>query len=343
MATVERAIPVGGAALNFKVVGGVTAPLNPAENTVWVNTADEITGWVFAGKDPSAETVLVLTEASADAYLNASGTQAYHSNFTLTDYVELPAGTAKVTTNNTTDTSDFYHAFYDADKALISTVQRSAGEVSYDVPAGAVYMRLSLYDGDAREVAATIMPEEGLVWIQENKASAVQFNALKKNSIEVSPSGASQCISGAWVSKDVVVFQDGAWVSLMHAFLYGANQFEGLTGGWESNGTLSDAGVYLKASNSSSWTHYAYTKNAVDLTDVNSLIFDIVTLNNYSSTWVRCTVTATANDKSSYLARLVPTKKGVQTLDVSGISGKVFINIQAGNTSSVTVHSVTWE
>lgn len=49
----------GIAGLNFKVVGGTTQPTNPRENTIWVNTSDDITGWVFAPKAPTASEGLV--------------------------------------------------------------------------------------------------------------------------------------------------------------------------------------------------------------------------------------------------------------------------------------------
>lgn len=37
----------GGAGLNFKIVGGTAQPASPKENTIWVNTDLEITGWGF--------------------------------------------------------------------------------------------------------------------------------------------------------------------------------------------------------------------------------------------------------------------------------------------------------
>ena len=42
----------GGSPLNFKVVGGTTAPANPKENTIWVNTEREITYTLFMPFDP---------------------------------------------------------------------------------------------------------------------------------------------------------------------------------------------------------------------------------------------------------------------------------------------------
>lgn len=44
----------GGVELNFKVVGGETEPENPAENTIWVNTPNEITSWIFSAEEPES-------------------------------------------------------------------------------------------------------------------------------------------------------------------------------------------------------------------------------------------------------------------------------------------------
>lgn len=38
--------------LNFEVVGGTVQPENPKENTIWVNTDREITGWIFSTTEP---------------------------------------------------------------------------------------------------------------------------------------------------------------------------------------------------------------------------------------------------------------------------------------------------
>lgn len=41
-----------GAEMNFEVVGGTTQPGSPKENTIWVNTDQEITGWSFSVEEP---------------------------------------------------------------------------------------------------------------------------------------------------------------------------------------------------------------------------------------------------------------------------------------------------
>ncbi len=43
--------------LDFEVVGGTTKPVNPKENTIWVNTDAEITKWVFSSTKPYKKSI----------------------------------------------------------------------------------------------------------------------------------------------------------------------------------------------------------------------------------------------------------------------------------------------
>jgi hypothetical protein len=45
-----------GADLNFEVVGGMIQPSDPKENTIWVNTPNEITEWSFSPTEPTEPT-----------------------------------------------------------------------------------------------------------------------------------------------------------------------------------------------------------------------------------------------------------------------------------------------
>lgn len=58
-----------GAALNFEVVGSTEQPENPAENTIWVNTDTEITGWTFSRNQPSdpSEGMVWIVNGVSDA------------------------------------------------------------------------------------------------------------------------------------------------------------------------------------------------------------------------------------------------------------------------------------
>ena len=64
----------GGASLNFKVVGGTTEPANPSENTIWIDTDTEVTGYVFSATEPAAPVegmVWISTGTSSPVEFNA--------------------------------------------------------------------------------------------------------------------------------------------------------------------------------------------------------------------------------------------------------------------------------
>ena len=64
----------GGGGLNFKVVGGLTQPANPAENTIWVATDTPISGYAFSATEPSEPSeglVWFLVKISSTVEFNA--------------------------------------------------------------------------------------------------------------------------------------------------------------------------------------------------------------------------------------------------------------------------------
>lgn len=64
----------GFSSLNFEVVGGTTQPSNPKENTIWVNTDQEITGWSFSAaepENPDTGMVWIITDNNGIVKFNA--------------------------------------------------------------------------------------------------------------------------------------------------------------------------------------------------------------------------------------------------------------------------------
>lgn len=60
--------------LNFSVVGGTSQPSDPKENTIWVNTNEEITGWIFSATEPEAPEdglVWIVTGQASTVAFNA--------------------------------------------------------------------------------------------------------------------------------------------------------------------------------------------------------------------------------------------------------------------------------
>lgn len=169
----------GGVDLNFEVVGGETEPTNPTENTIWVNTPNEITGWGFSPDEPTA-------------------------------------------------------------------------------------------------------PESGMVWFATSENSVIKFNALKEDSIIVTPSNARQYISGSWSNINVVkIYQNGEWVDWWDGTLYNAgDMYTNITGGWEmgypftnyqNGGTGSFQPGYITLTNVSMSSYGIYTKKSIDLTNHSAL------------------------------------------------------------------------
>lgn len=52
----------------------------------------------------------------------------------------------------------------------------------------------------------------GMVWIYVGTSSVVEFNALKKNRLNVYPISAKQYISGKFTDKTAKTYQNGAWM-----------------------------------------------------------------------------------------------------------------------------------
>ena len=153
----------GSGGLNFQVIGGTTAPSNPKENMIWVNTSTKITSYIF------------------------SATQ--------------PTGSA------------------------------------------------------------------GMVWISTGTSSTVEFNALKKNGIQVYPISAKQYIGGAWVDKTAKSYQDGEWVDLVKTIPMTADVWEPAEVYDDStalSGKFSD-GVYTVTMNSKKQSGSIATKEKITI------------------------------------------------------------------------------
>ena len=333
----------GGARLNFRVVGGTTAPDNPNENTIWVNTDVKITGWYFDVIDPSIVTVHCPLGISG-AYLNSSGSQTSSSSWLITEYTKIPENTKSIkTVFSASSSTGRYHAFYDAEKNRISTVARKNNTNSYTVPEGAVYIRMTVHTDDKMDFVATFEIDNGMVWITTGSASPVAFNALKKNGIQVYPVSAKQYVSGAWVTKEAMVYQGGKWNEWVRYLFYAGDTCEEITGGWHIVGD-SDANVQKNIDNHyialrgvpGADTYVCYsTVNKIDLTNASKIILndDIVVAHDQEDGGSETYLIATKNLPSepymqqgdSASVRLVDSS----TLDVSKLSGSYYVALSS--------------
>lgn len=70
------------------------------------------------------------------------------------------------------------------------------------------------FDMDQPEAA-----EEGAVWIRTGTSSATEFNAFKKNGVQVYPLYAMQLIDGVWENIHAEIYQGEKWNKWVYAYL----------------------------------------------------------------------------------------------------------------------------
>lgn len=128
-------------------------------------------------------------------------------------------------------------------------------------------------------------PSEGMVWISTGSSSAVEFNALKKNGIQVYPLSAKQYVSGAWVDVTAMSYQGGEWVEWWNGEVYEEGvQHLPLTyylrGAPEP--VFEESFISLKWTNSSSGAVLVHTVDKYDVAKFNTLTLRYSYLKNHA-------------------------------------------------------------
>lgn len=187
-------------------------------------------------------------------------------------------------------------------------------------------------------------PIEGMVWISTGTDSPAEFNALKKNGIQVYPVYAKQYIGGAWVDKTAKSYQGGEWVDWMLRIYDNGFINEGAIGRfeqvvaaagrltWEANkivfSYINEGGRYVTI----------YTKKPIRVDSYKKLYIDVsnvtVGTNGVFIAGLRSTPEASENvpSASSFAASVSTNKsisKQVLDVDISNVSGDYYIQIAA--------------
>lgn len=110
----------------------------------------------------------------------------------------------------------------------------------------------------------------GQVWIvTETSSSAVNFNALNENGIEIHPMSAKQYINGSWVSMDAHIYQNNEWLQFKLYLYKEGDECTNITGGWDGNKSSN----YLSFGGSDSFV-LTNTKNKISCEGYTKLIFE---------------------------------------------------------------------
>lgn len=124
---------------------------------------------------------------------------------------------------------------------------------------------------------------ENPVWILTGASSTVEFNALKKNGIQICPMSAKQYVGGAWMDVTAKSWQNGEWVDWL-VYLYNeGDSCVDITGGWVANANMKlngsankPANVTFNATNITTKLGsvcIANTVNKIDVTPYSTLNF----------------------------------------------------------------------
>lgn len=193
-------------------------------------------------------------------------------------------------------------------------------------------------------------PVEGMVWFGVDTSSSVEFNALKKNGIQIYLIGAKQYVSGAWANVEAHVYQGSSWVQFSmewNGILYDAgDEYTSITGGWDkyqTTGTLTKEATYLSFNGGSS-SGVVGTQNAIDITNASSLkgiVTGPASANSPSLYSLGVYSDKAYANRVSYVGVVGKTQEEV-TLDVSDLSGKYYIGISNGASNNPTKLYKAW-
>lgn len=225
-----------GGGVNFSLVGGVTQPADPKENTIRVNTGEKITGWALSFNEPAE-------------------------------------------------------------------------------------------------------PYEGMVWIVTGTRGRNVFNALKKNTLAISPMAAKQYVNGAWQAREAQIYINGEWrdfvqylvkagVPISPLKLMGKSYNPSYQGEWTSANSTPGDGFITVAGGS-----YGYGIACVE--DVDLTAFTTLTIEGSfkrSGVMVKLIVwdkLGTYITDNMVRSGDLPEGAGTLSLDVSGLTGPHIVGISS--------------
>lgn len=184
---------------------------------------------------------------------------------------------------------------------------------------------------------------EGMVWFPTGVSSSAEFNALKKNGIQVYPIFAKQCVGGAWVTKTAKIFQGGTWKDWFSGKLYeSGNEFVEFTGGWTSDSYSFDHLNYgvTPATKNTNNIYLGGIDNAVSIIGINKP----VNLSGCNTICVDWQATGATGGLSIFMGvsstKAVPksapmisfgdaASRRIDRLDVSALNGEYYVYVMA--------------
>ena len=357
---------VGGgiAGLNFEVVGSTAPPINPKENTIWIETSEKITSWVI-----SPEELVTLENCASEA---AGGKTLY--TLSGRGYKKVNDGFAVYTLSSGEKgqywgpilVSPFPDAVSLTTTLDTSEIQTYAGTVEYN--GTTYYYRRADYamsgsfnvtpkyptaiaDADLALILAEqcdkLLNLEGVVWIKTSALSSeTGFNALKKNVLNVYPLSAYQYVSCEQVEKNMLVYQNGEWVGTITDLYIVTNGVPNsdIGGGWDNSDVDGGTSGYTSGQyyviKGNGTGYFARGFGPVDLTNYKTLIMEgTFTISNYDIHHCLAVTTKLQRPVSGNAA-YAPYGASGTSIDVSGITGNHYIMIASVYTDEQKIRNL---
>lgn len=189
----------------------------------------------------------------------------------------------------------------------------------------------------------------GMVWFNIGVQSAISFNALKENKIQLCPNFVKQYIDDTWVGKEYKIYQDNSWAKYSLYLYNNGDICESVTGGYSAIGKGWDSGspnekapaVTYNSDNvymieSERYSGIFHTVNKIDLTLYKTLYFDglmkhsqpnIASADVYCSLCIWSDIGTYASDNIA-ASILSDNLDKLRTLDVSNLNGEYYIGFR---------------
>lgn len=337
------------------------------ENLIWVDTDVDIPSWAFSATGPQflilkdmLEGVTFVSGYLKNGVITTPGTSA--ADLCTNNYISVAYGKTYQYTYNLASSNSMCLLIseYDSSQAVLTTTTKNDGvttgyESGIYTPSSAnvAFVRISYRTWKNSAAAITfaeVEPVEGMVWIAPGTSYDAQFNALKKNELDVYLGTVKQYISGKWVALDAYIYKDGEWVqfSSVQYLIFADGEFHnGIT--FTANGnirwTTDYAGITPSQSVSNSiwkmsmasepgYSGCVISTAKIDFTYINRLITHVVsgTSENNPDTYRGLHVGLYEKNNSQLVsnsvARVVeyyPISNEDVVLDTSKISGSYYL------------------
>lgn len=192
------------------------------------------------------------------------------------------------------------------------------------------------------------------VWFQTGTTSKVEFNALKKNGIQVYLLGAKQYVNGALTDVPCFIYLGGEWKDLVsNLYVYNAgDQCNDVTGGWTKveggaeKVSFDNKKITFTYGSGSGRSAAAYTVNKIDVSKYKTMVVtgkiikSDVSEDNQSLVF-GLTTSKTASTPSDWSSSKIYNTKGEfeETLDISNANSSYYVCLYAHG-SNVEVYTV---